>query len=189
VRVTLLGPPGSGKGTQGETLAGALGVPHVVSSELLHAAAEADGGGDTQHAMADGNLVDDEAVIDLVTRRLARADAQDGFVLDGFPRTVAQAVALDEWLAERDRQLDAAVLLDVPRAVLLERIGRRAAADARDDDEPHTREHRLDIYQHEVGPLLDHYERIGKLRRVDGDGAVDDVHTRVLTALGRPPTR
>jgi adenylate kinase len=187
MRVTLLGPPGSGKGTQGKALATELGVPHVVSSDLLHEAADADTGGDVQHAMADGNLLDDDVVIDLVKARLARADAQDGFVLDGFPRTAAQAEALDEWLAERSQQLDAAVLLDVPRRVLLERILHRAGDEGREDDDPRTWHHRLDVYDSEVGPLLDHYERTGKLRRVDGDGTVDEVHTRALRALDSPP--
>jgi adenylate kinase len=188
MRVTLLGPPGSGKGAQGKALATTLGVLHLVSSELLHDAAEADAGGDVQNAMADGNLLDDGVVIDLVTARLARADAQDGFVLDGFPRTAAQAEALDEWLAERSQRLDAAVLLDVPRRVLLERIERRAGDEGRVDDDPQTWQHRLDVYDGEVGPLVDRYERMGLLRRVDGDATVDEVHARMLGALKASPS-
>ena len=183
MRVTLLGPPGSGKGTQGKALATALGVPHIVSSDLLHEAPGGDGGGDSEHAMTEGNLVDDDVVIDAVRNRLAAADAQAGFVLDGFPRTAAQAEALDTWLAERSRQLDAAVLLDVPRRVLLERLAHRAGVEGREDDDPQTWHHRLDVYDSEVGPLLDHYERTRKLRRVDGDGTVDEVLARVLRAL------
>jgi adenylate kinase len=183
MRVTMIGPPGSGKSTQAEALAAALGVPHIVTSDLLHEAAEADARGDELQAMAGGNLVDDDEVIQVVTARLARADTRGGFVLDGFPRTAAQEDALDEWLAGPGRQLDAAILLDVPRAVLLERIARREDVDARDDDGPQTRRHRLDVYEHELGPLIDHYARAGKLRRVDGDGTVDQVHARVMTAL------
>ena len=151
-------------------------------------AAEADTAGDVQHAMADGNLLDDGVVIDVVTARLAGADAQDGFVLDGFPRTAAQAEALDEWLAERSQQLDAAVLLDVPRQVLLERIAQRARDEGRADDDPQTWQHRLDVYGSEVGPLRDHYERTDTLRRVDGDGTEDEVHVRVLRALRASPS-
>jgi adenylate kinase len=187
MRVTLLGPPGSGKGAQGEALAAVLGVPHVVSSDLLHEAPGGDGGGDSEHAMTEGNLVDDDIVIDAVKNRLAGADAQDGFVLDGFPRTAAQAEALDEWLAERRQQLDAAVLLDVPRQVLLERIRHRAGDEGRVDDDPQTWQHRLDVYDSEVGPLIDHYKRAGKLRRVDGNGTVDEVAARVLRALDFSP--
>jgi len=183
MRVTLLGPPGSGKGTQGKALATALGLPHIVSSDLLHEAAEADTGGQVQHAMADGNLLADDVVIDVVRNRLAAADVQAGFVLDGFPRTSAQAQALDEWLAERSQQLDAAILLDVPRRVLLERLAHRAGVEGREDDDPQTWHHRLDVYDGEVGPLLDHYVRTGTLRRVDGDGTVDEVQARVLRAL------
>lgn len=188
MRVTLLGPPGSGKGAQGKALAVALGVPHLVSSDLLHAAADADPAGDLQRAITGGNLLDDDVVIDVVTARLAGADAQDGFVVDGFPRTAAQAEALDEWLAERSQQLDAAVLLDVPRQVLLERIAQRARDEGRADDDPQTWQHRLDVYGSEVGPLRDHYERTDTLRRVDGDGTEDEVHVRVLRALRASPS-
>jgi adenylate kinase len=137
--------------------------------------------------MADGNLLDDGVVIDIVSARLAGADAQDGFVLDGFPRTAAQAEALDAWLAERNQQLDAAVLLDAPRRVLLERIENRAG-EGRADDDPKTWQHRLDVYGSEVGPLRDHYERTDTLRPVDGDGTEDEVHVRVLRALRASPS-
>ena len=183
MRVTVIGPPGSGKGNQGQAVAEKFGVPHIVSSDLLHEAAEADGGDDLRRSMTGGNLVGDDAVVDVVKTRLARADAQAGFILDGFPPNAAQAEALDELLDEQGRHLDAAVVLDVPRQVLLERIAHRAGDEGREDDDPQTWQHRLVVYESEVGPLLDHYERAGKLRRVDGDGAVDDVHARVLRAL------
>jgi adenylate kinase len=185
MRVTILGPPGSGKGTEGKALAAALGGPHIVTSDLLHQA-EAERG-DAQKEMTGGNLVDDEVVIDVVTNRLARADAREGFVLDGFPRTAAQAEALDTWLAEQSQQLDAAVLLELPRQVLLERLAQRARDEGRDDDEPRTWKHRLDVFDGELGPLLDHYERAGKLRRADGDGTIDEIHARVLRALEASP--
>ncbi len=183
MRVTLLGPPGSGKGTQGERLARALRVPHLVSSELLRDAEQAGGASDSQARMAGGSLVDDDAVIDVIERRLAQPDAQDGFVLDGFPRNTAQAGALEAWLRDRGQALDAAVLLEVPRSVLLDRLARRAEAESRDDDNPQTRTHRMDVYEAETAPLVAHYEHLGVLLRVNGEGDPDQVSQRVLAAV------
>lgn len=184
MRVTMLGPPGSGKGTQGEVLASALGVPQLVSSELLRqATADAPGAGDAQRRMAGGDLVDDDAVIDVVLHRLGQPDARSGFVLDGFPRNTAQASALDDWLRDRQQEIGAAILLEVPREVLIDRLASRAADQDRDDDDPGTRDHRLDVYETEVAPLVEHYERLGVLRRVDGDGDERRVEQRVRAAV------
>lgn len=181
MRVTMIGPPGSGKGTQGELLAAALSVPHVVSSDLLREAQ-----GDSDGRMASGDLVDDQAVIDLVLERLGAPDCAGGFLLDGFPRDTTQATALDGWLAGADRPLEHAVLLDVPEDALLERLEERAAEQHRDDDGPQTRRHRLDLYRQQTAPVIDYYRRRGVLRQVDAAAGVDEVARRVRAAVDRP---
>jgi adenylate kinase len=191
VRVVMLGPPGAGKGTQGVLLAAALGVPYISSSELLRQqlprrSAKAYG---ARARMAAGDLVDDDVMVGLVLERLARPDARSGFVLDGFPRTLAQAAALDDWLAARGSRLDAVVLLEVPRQVLLERLAGRAVAEGRDDDEARTIAHRLRVYEAQTAPLVDYYARQGLLRRVDAGGDLAAAAARVLAALPGPPGR
>jgi adenylate kinase len=169
----MLGPPGAGKGTHGRLLAAALGVPHISSSELLRQH------GGHRARMAAGDLIDDDVMVELVLDRLAQDDAQAGFVLDGFPRTVAQAAALDRWLAERGQRLDVAVLLEVPREVLAERLAARAVAERRADDDVIA--HRLQVYEQESAPLVEYYAP--RLRRVDADGSVTTVAERVLAAV------
>jgi adenylate kinase len=188
-RVVMLGAPGSGKGTQGAILASALGVPHVASSDLLrqHAEREQGDGADPRARMARGELVDDEAVIDLVLKRLGQPDARPGFVLDGFPRNTTQAAALDRWLTETGTPL-AVALLEVPRQKLLDRLAARAAKEQRHDDDPQTRLHRLDVYESEAQPLVAHYRRQGALRRVDADDDVDTVAERVRSAVCDEPS-
>lgn len=192
MRVVMLGPPGSGKGTHGALVAGALGVPHISSSDLLrqHLQGRTATGHDAQNTMAAGDLVDDDVMVRLVLERLAEADAEPGFVLDGFPRNVAQAAALDDWLAERGCSLDAVVLLEVSRDVLLQRLGERNVSEGRADDDAPTIAHRLAVYETQTVPLIEYYARQGVLRRVDGDGSVRAVAERILAALrgsGRPP--
>jgi adenylate kinase len=186
----MLGPPGSGKGTQGALLAAALGVPYISSSELLRqlprGTAKAHG---ARERMAAGDLVDDDVMVGLVRERLARPDAQSGFVLDGFPRTLAQAAALDDWLAARGSRLDAVVLLEVPRQVLLERLAGRAVAEGRGDDDATTIAHRLQVYEAQTAPLVDYYARQGLLRRLDAGGDLAEAAARVLAALPDPPGR
>ncbi len=185
MRVVMLGPPGSGKGTQGEVLAAALGVPHIVSSELLsrHVEHGTPLGRRAHERMAAGELVEDEIVDGMVRERLAEPDAAGGFVLDGFPRSTAQAEALTGWLAEDGARLDAVVLLEVPRDALIERIRARALAEHRIDDDPVTVAHRLSVYDAETAPLAEYYERERVLLAVDGDGAVDAVAQRVAAAV------
>lgn len=194
MRVVMLGPPGSGKGTHGALLAAALGVPHISSSDLLRqrltggtALGRAAGARARARArMVAGDLVDDDVMVGLLLERLAQVDAHPGFVLDGFPRNVAQAAALDGWLAERGYRLDAAVLLEVPRDVLVERLAKRAAAESRGDDDVTTIGHRLEVYEAQTAPLVEYYARQGVLRRVDGVGSVTAVAERVLAAVQGP---
>ena len=179
MRIVMLGPPGSGKGTQGVRVAAALGVPHISSGAALRAHA----GPELLARMATGELIDDETMTGIVRRRLEQPDARQGFVLDGFPRDRSQAARLDAELG--DAGLDAVVLLDAPRDELLERMTARAQIEQRADDTPETIARRLDVYEEQTAPLTEHYRRAGLLRRVDGTGPVDDVAARVAAALDR----
>jgi adenylate kinase len=187
-RVVLLGPPGSGKGTQAERLAAALGVPAVSTGELLRAAVAAgnDLGRRVQGVMAAGRLVDDALMAEVVQERLGRADAGRGFLLDGYPRTPAQAATLDGILSRQRQRLDAVLLLEVPEDVLV----RRALARRREDDRAEVVRERLRVYREQTAPLVGHYRGRGLLVAVDGDRAIEAVTDSLLRALeSRPAER
>ena len=179
LNIIMLGPPGAGKGTQAERFARTQGVPKISTGEILREAVSDDTplGRLAKATMAEGRLVGDDVMIGIVRERLLQPDAQRGFVLDGFPRTVAQAEALGD--------IDAAVLIDVPDDVVVERI--LARGQGRADDNPETVRERLRVYHRLTEPLAEYYERQGKLRRVDGAGTPDEVHRDVLRGLGHGP--
>jgi len=179
VRIVMMGPPGSGKGTQGVQVATAHSVPHISSGAVLRAGA----GPEVLSQMAAGELIDDETIAGLVWARLDEPDAAAGFVLDGFPRDVAQAGALDAFLQERGEALDAVVLLEAPREDLLQRMLARAEIEARPDDNPTTIARRLDVYETETEPLIARYAGQGVLRRVDGAGDPGEIAERLAGAL------
>jgi adenylate kinase len=177
-RIVMLGPPGSGKGTQAAILAGRLGIPAVSTGEMLRQAVDAgnDLGRKVEGIMAQGDLVDDDTMAQVVRSRLARQDAQEGVILDGYPRTVGQAETLTEIL---DGQPDAVVAIEVPEPVLVERaLGRQRA----DDTEEVIRE-RLRVYRKKTEPLIGYYRDRELLRPVDGDQAIDEVTSSILEAL------
>ena len=177
--IALLGPPGSGKGTQAERLRDGLGFTWLSTGDLLRAA-RAEGselGRRAGEYMDRGELVPDEVIVDVLEEALAEVGDRP-ILLDGFPRTVAQAEALG-------RELDAAILIDVPDDVVVERIAGRGQGRA--DDNPETVRERLRVYHRETEPLVDHYERQGKLWRVDGAGSPDEVHQAVLGRFGHGP--
>ena len=185
-RLLLFGPPGSGKGTQAALLARRLGVPAISTGEMLRAAIAAGSelGGKVSTIIAAGALVDDDTMEAVVRDRLALPDARRGFLLDGYPRTLAQAETLASLLRERGESLDAAIFLEVPAAELVRRLsGRQRGA----DDSPEVVAERLRIYEEKTAPLVGYYGERGLLLRVDGDRAVDEVAEVVLTAL-RPTT-
>jgi adenylate kinase len=167
--VVMLGPPGSGKGTQAQPLAEERGVRYIVTSDLLRRA-----GPDVQRYIEAGDLVPD----DLVVAEVRGAIGDDGYVLDGFPRTVAQAEALDAALERAGRPLPEAVLLDVPDEEVVQRLAGRGRA----DDDPETVRHRLRVYHEQTEPVIAFYERRGRLRRVDGTGDPDAVARRLRDA-------
>ena len=190
MRIVLLGPPGSGKGTQAAILAEALGVPAVSTGELFRA--HVDSGDELGRAVAAfaaaGDLVPDDVTVTMVVERLAQPDCRGGYLLDGFPRTIGQAEQLRERLAARDMQLDAVLELVVDDGVLIQRMAaRRVLVDGawvvRADDQPETVRHRLEVYREQTAPLTDLYASRGLLVQVDGMGRVDEVTVRLLAAL------
>lgn len=181
--LVLLGPPGSGKGTQAARLRDERGFATLATGDLLRAA-RADGTALGQRAaeyMNRGDLVPDELIIAMVRDAVAELDAKP-ILLDGFPRTLAQAEALEGVLGDRGRELTDAVLIDVPDEVVVERISTRHQG--REDDRPETVRERLRVYHRETEPLVRYYEERGLLRRVDGAGDADAVAAGVRDAVG-----
>ncbi|HEY8526972.1 MAG TPA: adenylate kinase [Acidimicrobiales bacterium] len=186
VRLLLLGPPGSGKGTQGPRLADHCGVPHLSSGELLRAQVKAgtELGRRVASALGRGDLVPDELIVALMDEALTGPGSPEGYVLDGFPRTRAQARAAEDLLA-RTGGLDAAVHLELPDDVVRRRLAGRAAQEDRSDDDAAVVEHRLRIYHAETEPLLDYYRRRGVLVAVDATPPPDEVTASVVAAVDR----
>jgi len=208
IRIVLLGPPGSGKGTQASTLQKRSGIPHIASGDLLRANVRdaTELGERAKPYMNRGELVPDDLILDMMERRLAESDAQQGYVLDGFPRTVAQAEALAQRLQSLGRELDAVIYLEVPEREILRRLtGRRTCpscnavyhidtmppkqegiCDAcnteliqRDDEKPDVIRKRLEVYDEQTQPLLDWYQERGLLNKIDGTIGVDNVMTEI----------
>lgn len=185
MRLVLLGAPGSGKGTQATRLKSVLGVPHISTGDMLRAAVAAGTamGRKAKAVMDAGQLVSDDILLDMLEERLAQSDAAAGFILDGYPRNLAQADALDHLLAKIGQPLDAVVKLDVPNETIVGRCEIRFAAEGRADDNPDTVRKRLAIYAEQTAPVAEFYARRGKLQAVDGVGTLEDVTARVRQAL------
>ncbi len=212
MNVVMLGPPGAGKGTQAVRLAGLYGIPHISTGDIFRENVRegTELGRRAREYMERGELVPDELVIEIVADRLSREDCRSGFILDGFPRTVAQAEALKDMLAERGRSLDHAVNVEVPEEVLVKRIsGRRTCRECganynvhfdeegpgeacrecggeiyqREDDLEETVRRRLREYRAKTAPLIDHYRSEGLLRQVDGNAPPDEVLRAIKNAL------
>jgi adenylate kinase len=183
VRVVLVGPPGAGKGTQAEILSGKLAVPHISTGELFRAHVEqaTDLGREAKRYMDSGELVPDDVTNEMVHQRLAEKDARAGFLLDGFPRTVAQADVLGACLREQSGKLDAVLQLDVPEQVVLDRLIERGRA----DDTEEVIHRRFEVYRNETAPLLEYYS--DRLITIDAVGSVDEVTGRALKALQALP--
>lgn len=180
-RIVLLGPPGSGKGTQAARLAADLGVPAISTGEMLRSAVAAGTplGRTVAGIMNAGRLVDDATMADVVTARLAENDAQGGFLLDGYPRTLPQAETLGEILAEQGVELEGVVLIDVPPEVLVERALLRQRA----DDTAEVIRERLAVYARETAPLIGYYRDRGLLEEIDGHRTMDEVTAALLAVL------
>ncbi|MGE0322677.1 MAG: adenylate kinase [Polyangiaceae bacterium] len=207
MRIVLLGPPASGKGTQAKRLVDKLGIPQISTGDMLRAAKAAGTalGKEAEKFMSLGQLVPDEVVIGLVNERLDEADAQNGFVLDGFPRTVPQAEALDAVLAKKSMPLTTVLEIKVPRDLLVERAVLRrtdvrtgqiyhlkynppppdAELQHRADDQEEKVVQRLNDYEAITSALLPYYEQRGLLKQVDGVGELDEITARITEALGK----
>ena len=212
MRIVLLGAPGSGKGTQAKRLMAERNIPQVSTGDMLREAVAAGTrfGLKARSVMDAGNLVPDEVVLGIISERLAKPDAEDGFILDGFPRTRQQAMDLEELLDEMGTPLDTAVLMDVDFEILMKRLtGRRTCSltgkllnvhfspqeelDActaaggelvqREDDTEETIGNRLNVYRENTEPLIDFYRRRGRLVTIDAEGTIDEVYERLSNAL------
>jgi adenylate kinase len=212
LNLVLLGPPGSGKGTQGERLQTDFRLPYYATGNILRAAVEdrTEVGKAAKEYMDRGDLVPDDVIIGVIAERLEGEEAADGFILDGFPRTVPQAEALDAELEKLGRSLTAVLLIDVPQEEVVRRLGgRRTCVEnghvfhvefdppkeegvcdidgsrliVRDDDEPEVIRNRLDQYAKKTEPLVSYYEEAGLLRRVDGEMTPDEVGERIRALL------
>lgn len=185
MRLVLLGAPGSGKGTQAARLKTHLAVPHISTGDLLRAevAAGSPLGLQAKEVMARGDLVSDDILLGMLEDRFSRDDTKAGFILDGYPRNLAQAAALDALLAKLGQSFDAAVQLDVDNELLVERLAGRAQAEGRADDNPESVRKRLRVYDEQTAPVIAFYREHGQLTVVDGVGTLDDVFDRIVAAI------
>lgn len=186
MRVIFLGPPGAGKGTQAALLSKGAGIPHISTGEMLREAVASGSklGVEVKAVLDRGDLVSDALMIDLIRERLAQPDAAQGFLLDGYPRTVQQARALEELLAALGRPLTHIVELTVPEEVLVQRIAVRATQGAgRSDDTAEVAKRRLKVFWEQTAPVVEFYRAAGTLRQVNGLGSVEEVQERIRQVL------
>ena len=185
MNLLVLGPQGAGKGTQAKRIAAEYEIPHVATGDMFRAeqAAGTDFGRQVGEIMQRGDLVPDELTVAMIENRLAQPDASDGFVLDGFPRNLAQAAALDVMLGSIGRGLDAILFFDISDAAGMERALSRAALEGRADDTPAVIARRLEIYHRETEPIIEHYRATGKLVPLHADRSIEQVWSQISDAL------
>jgi adenylate kinase len=194
MRLILLGPPGAGKGTQAQRLVAKHGIVQLSTGDMLRAAVKAETtvGLKVKDIMDRGDLCPDEIVVAIIGDRIDEPDAKNGFILDGFPRTVAQAESLEGMLHEKGMELDAVIELQVDEGILIKRIESRIAETLsrgeplRKDDDPEVLKTRLDAYRRQTAPLIDYYSGKGMLKSVDGMASIDDVTAAINDVLSSP---
>jgi adenylate kinase len=191
VNILLLGPQGSGKGTQAKRISEEYGVPHIATGDMLRATIEADTplGRTLKPILGSGQLVSDDLMIQLIRNRLEEPDAAEGFVLDGFPRTWAQARALDAMLREIGRDLDVVFELQTSDGVSTERLLKRAREESRADDTPEVIAERLATYHRETEPLVEHYRTSGNLVGIHAARSINEVFSEIQDALEQVAVR
>ena len=191
MNILLLGPQGSGKGTQAKRIAAEYGIPHIATGDILREAM-ADGtplGIRVKPIYDAGELVPDDLMIDLIRERLGEDDAREGFVLDGFPRTMVQSEALDAMLKEIGRELDVVFELQIPDEICIQRLLKRAAEEGRIDDTPDAIATRLRRYHEETEPLVEHYRATGNLVGIHADRPINEVFSEIQRALEQVAVR
>ena len=191
MNILVLGPQGSGKGTQARRISASYGLPHIATGDMLREAMAAgtELGLRVKPIYDAGELVPDDLMIDLIRERIEQDDVEEGFVLDGFPRTMAQAEALDDMLREIDRPITVVLQLDVPEDVCVERLSKRAQEEGRIDDTPEAIRTRLSLYRRETEPVIEHYRAQGNLVVIHGDRPVDEVFSEIQDALEQAAVR
>jgi adenylate kinase len=191
VNLLLLGPQGSGKGTQAKRISAEYGIPHIATGDMLRAAiaAETPLGLEVKPVLDRGDLVSDELMIELIRERLDEPDAAEGFILDGFPRTTPQADAFDAMLREIGRELTVVFALQVSDEICIERLLKRAQEEGRPDDTPEAIRTRLDLYHRETEPLVEHYRAQGSLVTIHADGTPNEVFAEIQAALEQVAVR
>lgn len=185
MNLILLGPPGAGKGTQGHRLSERYNIPEISTGDMLRSAVHKGTplGREAKSYMDRGALVPDEVMIRIIRERLAQDDTECGFILDGFPRTVAQAEALSRLTEEQQRPIEHVISIAVPQEELLQRLAGRRPLEGRQDDTDEAIRHRLEVYERETAPLIDYYRRQGLLRCIVGVGTIDEIFQRVAVLL------
>jgi adenylate kinase len=185
VNLLILGPQGAGKGTQAKRIAAEYGLPHIATGDILRQAMAADTplGREVRPIYDSGGLVPDDLMIELIRDRLSQPDTANGFILDGFPRTFAQAEALAAMLRDIERPLDLVLELQVPDEVAVERLSRRAALEGRPDDTPEAIRRRLELYHEETEPLVEYYRARGNVVGIHGDRSENEVFAEVQQAV------
>src|SRR5437763_13498644 len=189
LNVLLLGPQGAGKGTQAKRISAEYGIPHIASGEILRAemAAGTELSRRVREVYDRGDLVSDELMIELIRARLGQPDTENGFILDGFPRTTVQAEALDEMFGQIGRSFSVVFALQIPDSVAFERLRRRAEVEGRADDTDEAIRRRLDNYHRETEPLIEYYRTRGNLVPIRGDRSENQVFADIQQALERVP--
>jgi adenylate kinase len=185
MRIVLLGAPGSGKGTQAALLQDVLDLPHISTGALLRAAVEKETpvGLQAREILDRGDFMPDEIMLHLIEERLSQPDVASCFLLDGYPRNLAQAEALDALLERLGKPLDEAIQIDVDPERILARIQRRAAEEHRSDDSEEVFRHRMEVYEEQTAPVADYYGERGLLTRILGHGSPEDVHRLLVSVL------
>lgn len=185
MNLILLGPPGAGKGTQGHMLSEQYHIPEISTGDILRLAVRQGTtlGQEAKKYMDRGDLVPDDVIIGMVRERLSQDDAQAGFILDGFPRTVPQAEALTHLCQEQGRPIEHVISIEVPETELLQRLAGRRTLENRQDDNEEAIRHRLEVYKRDTAPLIAYYHQCGVLRAVPGVGTINEIFQRITSIL------